>query len=65
MSNRNDPSQTGGVPGNRPKSARKVPTPNGTAIIRATAAAVDQKYAEDHKMRPAQKVGGLQDWRRG
>jgi hypothetical protein len=64
MSNASDPTQMGGVPGNRPASATRVPTPDGKAIIRSAGNALNAKYRVDHKPRPPQPLPDRQNWRK-
>jgi hypothetical protein len=56
--------QMGGVPGNRPASATRVPIPNGKTIIRSAGAAVNAKYREVNTPKPrGERV--TQNWRKG
>jgi hypothetical protein len=61
----NKAGQKGGVPGNRPASSRKVPQPDGRAIIRSAGADVTKRYNATHKPKPPQKISDPQNWRRG
>ena len=59
-----DPSQ-GVVPDPKVPTTRPVAEPDGPAILREIQRDVDTADRAVTKRRPAQDVGGKQDWRRG
>ena len=61
---KDDPSQ-GTVPDPKNPKGHPVPNPDGKRIIRKIGRDVDAADRAVTKPRPAQKVGGKQDWRRG
>jgi hypothetical protein len=65
MSAASDPTQKGGVPGNRPGSATRVAKPNGRKIIASAGRDVTKAYNAAHKARAPQVVTGKQNWKTG
>lgn len=63
MSNRNDPSQ-GMVKDKRPQP-RPVAKPDTKALMRADQRAINRQDAALTRQKPAQSVGGKENWRRG
>lgn len=61
----NKAGQKGGVPGNRPASSKRVPEPDGKAIIASAGRAVTAKYNATHKPKAPQKITDAQNFRRG